>query len=90
MELTGGDQLDDVDDVNATSGGDPQETDIAEISFHAILGHSVGTTMKLQGAINQRQVLILVDSGSTHNFVAESIVEEHKLPVEMFQHLVCK
>ncbi|XP_070006003.1 uncharacterized protein [Nicotiana sylvestris] len=48
MELTGGDQLDDVDDINATND-DPQETDIAEISFHAILGHSVGTTMKLQG-----------------------------------------
>ncbi|KAH0776619.1 hypothetical protein KY290_008030 [Solanum tuberosum] len=38
MELTGRDQLEDVDWVNATTAGDSQETDIAEISFHAILG----------------------------------------------------
>ncbi|XP_060214445.1 uncharacterized protein LOC132641461 [Lycium barbarum] len=84
MEITAGDQLDGVDEVNATDGDyvDPQETDIVEISFHAILGNSVGTTMKLQGEINKRRILILVDSGSTLNFVAESIIKEHKLPVE--------
>lgn len=37
--------------------------DIAELSFHATLGKSVGATMKLKGEINERQVLILVDSG---------------------------
>ncbi|KAH0712355.1 hypothetical protein KY289_008314 [Solanum tuberosum] len=83
MELIGGDQLEDVDWVNATTAGDSQETDIAEISFHTILGQSVGSTMKLQGEINHRKVLTLIDSGSTHNFVVESIVEKHKLPVEI-------
>lgn len=39
MELTGGDQPDNIDEVNVTIIGNPQETDIAEISFHAILGH---------------------------------------------------
>lgn len=58
-------------------------TNIAEIWFHAILGQSVGATMKLQGKINHRKVLILVDSGATHNFVAESVVEKHKLTIEM-------
>ncbi|KAH0693059.1 hypothetical protein KY290_021232 [Solanum tuberosum] len=43
----------------------------------------VGATMKLQGEINGKKVLILVDSGSTHNFVADSIVEEHNIPVDM-------
>ncbi|KAH0632953.1 hypothetical protein KY284_035739 [Solanum tuberosum] len=37
-----------VDWVNATTAGDSKETNIAEISFHAILGQSVGSTMKLQ------------------------------------------
>ncbi|KAH0706166.1 hypothetical protein KY285_010686 [Solanum tuberosum] len=85
MERTCGDQLEDVDWVNATIVGDSQETDIAEISFHAILGQLVGSTMKLQGEINHRKVLILVDSGSTLNFVVESIVEKHKLPVDIGQ-----
>ncbi|KAH0657062.1 hypothetical protein KY285_031944 [Solanum tuberosum] len=48
IELTGRDQLEDVDWVNATTVGDSQETDNAEISFHAILGQSVDSTMKLQ------------------------------------------
>ncbi|KAG5591819.1 hypothetical protein H5410_042333 [Solanum commersonii] len=47
MELTCGDQLEDVDWVNATTVGDSQETNIAKISFHAILGQSVGSTKKL-------------------------------------------
>ncbi|KAH0739591.1 hypothetical protein KY290_038296 [Solanum tuberosum] len=81
--LTHGDQFEDVDWVNATTAGESKETNIAEISFHAILGQSIGSTMKLQGEINHRKVLILVDRGSTHNFVVKSIVEKHKLPVEI-------
>ncbi|KAH0750729.1 hypothetical protein KY290_029961 [Solanum tuberosum] len=72
-----------VDEVNAVIGDNPQENDLAEISFHAILGQLVGATMKLQGEINGKKFLILVDSGSTHNFMADSIVEEHNIPVEM-------
>lgn len=39
--------------------------------------------MKLQGILDNKEVLILVDSGSTHNFVAETIVEELKLPAQL-------
>lgn len=70
MELTIGDQSEDVDEVNAIIAGNPKETDIVEILFHVILGKTNGVTMKLYGEINHRKVLILVDSGSTHNFMA--------------------
>lgn len=40
--------------------GDVTPADLAEISLHTILGNSVGATMKLQGEINSRKVLILV------------------------------
>ncbi|KAH0682422.1 hypothetical protein KY290_020987 [Solanum tuberosum] len=83
MKITGEDQLEEVDEVNAVIGDNPQENDLAEISFHAILGQSVGATMKLQGEINGKKVLIFVESGSTHNFVVDSIVEEHNILVEM-------
>lgn len=85
MELTCGDQLEDIGLVNATTACDSQETDNTEISFHAILGQSIGSTMKPQGEINRRKVLILVDSGSTHNFVVESIVEKYKLSLDICQ-----
>lgn len=39
--------------------------------------------MKLQGNIGNREVLILVDSGSMHNFVAEDIFEDLQLPVQL-------
>lgn len=64
-----------------TPNNNPQ-ANLAEISFYAILGKSAGTTMKLQGNIGSREVLILVDSGSTHNFVAKNIVEDLKLLVQ--------
>ena len=48
--------------------------DLAEISFHAILGKTIGTTMKIQGTLRGYQVLILIDSGSTHNFIYEKLV----------------
>ena len=75
MEITREDQLEEVDEVNVVVGDNPQETDIAEISFNAILGQSIDATMKLQGEINHRKVSILKDSGPTRNFVVESIVK---------------
>ncbi|KAJ7957493.1 Ty3/gypsy retrotransposon protein [Quillaja saponaria] len=55
---------------------DPNLSEFAAISLHAILGKQTASTMKLQGKVGKRDVLILVDSGSTHNFVSESIVQE--------------
>ncbi|OIT28980.1 hypothetical protein A4A49_56216, partial [Nicotiana attenuata] len=71
------------DEVANAEVDETPEADLAEISFHAILGHSVSATMKLQGSINQRQILILADSGSTHNFVAEPVVEELKIIIDI-------
>lgn len=43
---------------------------------------SNATFMKLWGTIGNKEVLILVDSGSTHNFIAETIVQDLKLPTQ--------
>lgn len=39
------------------------------ISLHAISGSSSPNTMRLMGMIGNQPVIILVDSGSTHNFL---------------------
>lgn len=39
--------------------------------------------MKLQGTLNGRKVLLLVDSGSSHNFISEEVVEELQLPAQV-------
>ncbi|XP_028807937.1 uncharacterized protein LOC114762595 [Neltuma alba] len=65
-----------------TTSSYAEENDIAEISLHAILGGSTSSTMKLQGTLLSKPVLILIDSGSTHNFIYEKIVAELKIPTQ--------
>jgi hypothetical protein len=47
---------------------DPPEVDPL-ISLHALVGFSTPQTLKLIGYIKHMKVIILVDSGSTHNFI---------------------
>lgn len=81
--------------MELADGADPTESEepavlkeeelrieLAKISFHAILEKSAGATMRLQGTLASRSVLILVDSGSTHNFFAASLVNELRLPIQ--------
>nr|GEU42713.1 retrotransposon Gag domain, retroviral aspartyl protease [Tanacetum cinerariifolium] len=54
----------------------------AEISLHAIFGKTNVTTMKLRGTIGTTEVLMLVDGGSTHNFISDTLVRELKMVTE--------
>ncbi|KAA0033896.1 retrotransposon protein [Cucumis melo var. makuwa] len=47
-----------------------------EISLRTILGFTSKGTMKLRGTIKGRKVIILIDSGATHNFIHQGIVQE--------------
>lgn len=42
--------------------------------MHALLGHNNPTTLRIMGKKNNKNVTILIDSGSTHNFIQERIV----------------
>lgn len=79
MELT---EEDGEDDLCEENDSEIQSENLAEISFNAILGKSKATTMKIQGKLNGKKVLILIDSGSTHNFIASSLVSELNIPSE--------
>ena len=45
------------------------------ISLHALLGTEDSQTMRLHGKVKNMRVVVLVDSGSTHNFVDQSVVK---------------
>lgn len=47
----------------------------AQISFHALYGHLAPETLRLVGQITNHQVMILINGGSTHNFVGEFLVK---------------
>ncbi|TYK06549.1 transposon Tf2-1 polyprotein isoform X1 [Cucumis melo var. makuwa] len=43
-------------------------------------------TMKVKGKIQEREVIILIDYGATHNFISEKLVESLQLPVKETGH----
>jgi len=58
-----------------------------EISLHAIAGAINPNTMRLIGWIKHQRVVILLDSGSTHNFLDPSILRKLFLPVDATMQL---
>ncbi|XP_058111277.1 uncharacterized protein LOC131254302 [Magnolia sinica] len=52
-----------------------------EITLHALTGWSVPKTMRVAAKIGSHEIIVLVDSGSTHNFISERLANELRLPV---------
>jgi hypothetical protein len=46
------------------------------------MGHTIPQTLRVVGLINQKEVGVLIDSGSTHNFVQDRVVKQFGLPVQ--------
>jgi hypothetical protein len=60
---------------NLTSPSDPVDVD-SVISLHSLTDFFAPKTLKLIGYIKNRKVIILVDSGRTHNFIHHRISQE--------------
>nr|TKR84798.1 hypothetical protein D5086_0000254370 [Populus alba] len=58
-----------------------QKAAVLEISFHAIAGTAHPQTLWVMGRLRSKEVMVLIDSGSTHNFIDQSIVNKYELPV---------
>ena len=52
-----------------------------EISLHALTGWSTARTMRVSAKVGPHELIVLIDSGSTHNFINERIAELLQLPV---------
>lgn len=52
----------------------------AQISFHAISGGNDPATIRIQGYISNHPVTVLIDGGSTHNFVQTRLAKFLELP----------
>jgi hypothetical protein len=61
--------------IDITPPSDPPEVEPV-ISLNVLTGFSAPQTLKLIGYIKHRKVIILVDSGSTHNFIHHRIAQE--------------
>jgi hypothetical protein len=64
---------------------DPPEVDPL-ISLHALIGFSTHQALKIIGYIKHMKVIILIDSGSTHNFIHRRITQETNLYIRAFNN----
>lgn len=77
-------QTEEDDDVVALNMGD--EGDIS-ISIHALLGSSGLQTMQVVGMVKKQKITMLVDSGSTHNFVYLTLAKRLGLKLTPIQSM---
>ena len=52
-----------------------EEKEILEISLIAIEGHYHPTTLRMQGTCKDQNLVILIDGGSTHNFIKRLVAD---------------
>ncbi|RWR84947.1 Ty3/gypsy retrotransposon protein [Cinnamomum micranthum f. kanehirae] len=82
--------LDTIDCSTPTDGVDEGSTPIDEvdeasppqISFHAIAGTRAPQTMRITGTLKQCPLTVLIDSGSTHNFIDPLIIRKADVPTQ--------
>ena len=69
----------DVEELKTTS--EHAHLDMVEVSLNSVMGFTPYRTMKLRGKIGEREIVVLIDCGATHNFVSLKLVEELGLEV---------
>ncbi|KAH7676680.1 Acid proteases protein [Dioscorea alata] len=57
------------------------------ISFNALMGQIVPSTLKLAGSINGKEIIVLVDGGSTNNFIQSRLATHLNLVLQPSSHL---
>lgn len=80
--------------------GKEEEREDMEISLHALAGTFNPRTIRLTGAVQGQQLSVLIDSGSTHNFIQDIVahrlgLELHPLPefhvyIGSGEYLICR
>ncbi|KAL5563463.1 hypothetical protein UlMin_033210 [Ulmus minor] len=54
----------------------PNSFSSLNLSYNSLLGFTSSHTMKVKGQLGSREVVILIDSGASHSFVASKLVRE--------------
>ncbi|GAU37691.1 hypothetical protein TSUD_164940 [Trifolium subterraneum] len=67
--------------VEVDESDDEEKGEMIVLNLHHI-AHDTHHTVKFQGYIGGVEVLILVDSGATHNFISQKLVHQMEWPIE--------
>jgi hypothetical protein len=79
-----------VDFTGASKVDDCPEEEEPLISLHAIAGCNGPKTMRVKAAIGRKTLVVLIDSGSTHNFVDHKIASALQLAVTLAEEFTVK
>lgn len=74
-----------IDTGDPTPNSDPPDSPNllqAQISLNSLSGHLGPEALRLMGLISDHRVIVLVDGGSTHNFVQPQVVTSLRLPCQ--------
>jgi len=80
-----------IDDSTPNEPKTPLDTNSTQISLHTLMDHLISQTLKILGHVNGSLVLILVDSGSPHNFIQDcttKFLDLQVFPTQNFHVLV--
>lgn len=59
-----------------------EEEKVLQISLHALAGCDSSKTMRMQAVVGNYRLTVLVDSGSTHNFINSKVADKMSLLME--------
>lgn len=70
------------DTENVLAPEDVEDTHAPHVSLHSLTGICTGQTMQLGVKVGTKELLALVDSGFTHNFIRDDVIGELGLKVQ--------
>jgi hypothetical protein len=75
-------EIDDTTDADAAAKADPGATEAPVFSLHAVAGVAIGNTMQVCVLVGTTPLIALLDTGSTHSFIAEEAARRTGLPIQ--------
>lgn len=65
--------VDDDDGVDSVSDG--EDVTLMSVSLNSVIGIDGPETLKLLGVIKGQEVVVMIDTGATHNFISHVLVQ---------------
>ncbi|KAA0032388.1 gypsy/ty3 element polyprotein [Cucumis melo var. makuwa] len=76
------DDLEDIEMEDSTHEEEMVEVSpVVELSLNSVVGLTAPGTFKIKGTVEDREIVIMVDCGVTHNFISLKLVESLNLPM---------